>query len=410
MAKLTLKDLDLKNKTVLVRADFNVPQDAELKITDDTRIRATIPTLKYILDHDARKLILISHLGRPDGKPVAKYSLKPVAGRLKELLGEDVLFLNDCVGDNIKPDVDKSKEKVILLENLRYHAEEEGNDAGFAKQLASLADVFVNDAFGTAHRAHASTEGVTHFVKSAAGLLLEKEIKYLGDAVKDPQKPFIVILGGAKVSDKIGVIENLLPKCEAIIVGGGMAYTFLKAQGKQIGNSKLEKDKLDLAKFILDKAAKLKKEILLPVDNVIVDTIDANAKAEVCGDNIPDGKIAVDIGPKTIAAFEEKLKSAKTIVWNGPMGIFEMDAFSKGTKELAAFIGSLKCVSIIGGGDTAAAVAKFKLEDKMTHISTGGGASLEFLEGKDLPGIAALSDRPDGRGLASEQPKPEVVK
>jgi len=393
MAKLTLKDVDLKDKTVLVRADFNVPQDASLNITDDTRIRATIPTLKYILEHGAKKLVLVSHLGRPDGKPVAKYSLKPVAARLKELLGEDVLFLSDCIGDSIKPDIDKSKEKVVLLENLRYHAEEEANDVNFSKQLASLADIFVNDAFGTAHRAHASTEGVTHFLKSCAGLLLEKEIKYLGDAVKDPQKPFVVILGGAKVSDKIGVIENLLPKCDAIIVGGGMAYTFLKAQGKQIGNSKLEKEKLGLAKSILDQAKQLKKEILLPVDNVIVDTIDANAKTEIVGENIPDGKIAVDIGPKTIGLFEEKLKTAKTIVWNGPMGIFEMDAFSNGTKDLANFIGSLKCVSIIGGGDTAAAVAKFKLEDKMAHISTGGGASLEFLEGKNLPGIAALTDK-----------------
>lgn len=406
MAKLTLKDVDLKNKTVLVRADFNVPQDASLNITDDTRIRATIPTLKYILEHGAKKLVLMSHLGRPDGKPVAKYSLKPVAARLKELLGQDVLFLNDCIGNNIKPDIDKSKEKIVLLENLRYHAEEEGNDANFSKQLASLADIFINDAFGTAHRAHASTEGVTHFLKSAAGLLLEKEIKYLGDAVKNPQKPFLVILGGAKVSDKIGVIENLLPKCDAIIVGGGMAYTFLKAQGKQIGNSKLEKEKLDLAKSILDKAKQLNKEILLPVDNVIVDIIDANAKTEIVGENIPDGKIAVDIGPKTVKLFEEKLKTAKTIVWNGPMGIFEMDAFSKGTQALADFIGSLKCISIIGGGDTAAAIVKFKLEDKMSHISTGGGASLEFLEGKTLPGIAALTDRPEGRGLASEQPKP----
>lgn len=406
MAKLTLKDVDLKNKTVLVRADFNVPQDASLNITDDTRIRATIPTLKYILEHGAKKLVLMSHLGRPDGKPVAKYSLKPVAARLKELLGQDVLFLNDCIGNNIKPDIDKSKEKIVLLENLRYHAEEEGNDANFSKQLASLADIFINDAFGTAHRAHASTEGVTHFLKSAAGLLLEKEIKYLGDAVKNPQKPFVVILGGAKVSDKIGVIENLLPKCDAIIVGGGMAYTFLKAQGKQIGNSKLEKEKLDLAKSILDKAKQLNKEILLPVDNVIVDIIDANAKTEIVGENIPDGKIAVDIGPKTVKLFEEKLKTAKTIVWNGPMGIFEMDAFSKGTQALADFIGSLKCISIIGGGDTAAAIVKFKLEDKMSHISTGGGASLEFLEGKTLPGIAALTDRPEGRGLASEQPKP----
>ncbi|MFA6129550.1 MAG: phosphoglycerate kinase [Candidatus Omnitrophota bacterium] len=393
MAKLTLKDVDLKNKTVLVRADFNVPQDASLNITDDTRIRATIPTLKYILEHGAKKMVLMSHLGRPDGKVVAKYSLKPVAARLKELLGQEVLFLNDCVGDSIKPDIDKSKEKVVLLENLRYHAEEEGNDADFSKKLASLADIFVNDAFGTAHRAHASTEGVTHFLKSCAGLLLEKEIKYLGEAVKDPQKPFMIILGGAKVSDKIGLIEKLLPKCDAIIVGGGMAYTFLKAQGKQIGNSKLEKEKLETAKSILDKAKQLNKEILLPVDNIIVDNIDANAKTEIAGENIPDGKIAVDIGPKTIKLFEDKLRSAKTIVWNGPMGIFEMDAFSKGTRELAGFIGSLKCISIIGGGDTAAAIAKFKLEDKMSHISTGGGASLEFLEGKNLPGIAALTEK-----------------
>jgi len=393
MAKLTLKDIDLKNKVVLVRADFNVPLDADLKITDDIRIQATLPTLKYILEKGAKKLVLMSHLGRPDGKPVAKYSLKPVVERLRELLGQDVLFLADCIGENIKKQIDISKEKVILLENLRYHAEEEANDAGFAKQLASLAEIFVNDAFGTAHRAHASTEGVTHFLKSAAGFLLEKEIKYLGEAVSNPQKPFMVILGGAKVSDKIGVIENLLPKCDAIIVGGGMAYTFLKAQGKEIGNSKLEKDKLDLAKSILDKANQLKKEILLPVDNVVVENIDANANAELVGDVIPQGKIAVDIGPKTIKLFEDKLKTAKTIVWNGPLGIFEMDAFSKGTFEIARFIANLKTTSIIGGGDTAAAIAKFKLEDKMSHISTGGGASLEFLEGKTLPGIAALTDK-----------------
>ena len=309
------------------------------------------------------------------------------------MLGQDVLFLNDCVGANIKQSIDSSPEKVILLENLRYHAEEEANDASFAQQLASLADIFVNDAFGTAHRAHASTEGVTHFLKSAAGFLLEKEIKYLGAAVSNPQKPFMVILGGAKVSDKIGVIENLLPKCDAIIVGGGMAYTFLKAQGKQIGNSKLEKDKLDLAKSILDQAKKLNKEILLPIDILIVDNIDPNAKTEIVGDNIPEGKIAVDIGPKTVKLFEDKLQSAKTIVWNGPLGIFEMDAFSQGTYEVAKFIATLKTTSIIGGGDTAAAIAKFKLEDKMSHISTGGGASLEFLEGKTLPGIAALTDK-----------------
>ena len=393
MAKLTLKDIDLKNKVVLVRADFNVPLDASFNITDDIRIQATLPTLKYILANGAKKLVIMSHLGRPDGVAVAKYSLKPVAIRLKELLGQDVLFLNDCVGANIKQSIDNSPEKVILLENLRYHAEEEANDASFAQQLASLADIFVNDAFGTAHRAHASTEGVTHFLKSAAGFLLEKEIKYLGAAVSNPQKPFMVILGGAKVSDKIGVIENLLPKCDAIIVGGGMAYTFLKAQGKQIGNSKLEKDKLDLAKSILDQAKKLNKEILLPIDNLIVDNIDPNAKTEIVGDNIPEGKIAVDIGPKTVKLFEDKLQSAKTIVWNGPLGIFEMDVFSQGTYEVAKFIATLKTTSIIGGGDTAAAIAKFKLEDKMSHISTGGGASLEFLEGKILPGIAALTDK-----------------
>ncbi|MDD5109074.1 MAG: phosphoglycerate kinase [Candidatus Omnitrophica bacterium] len=393
MAKLTLKDIDIKNKVVLVRADFNVPLDANLNITDDIRIQATLPTLKYILENGAKKLVIMSHLGRPDGKPVAKYSLKPVVARLKELLGQNVLFLSDCVGDNIKQEIDKSKDRVILLENLRFHAEEEANDAGFAKQLASLADIFVNDAFGTAHRAHASTEGVTHFLKSAAGFLLEKEIKYLGSAVSNPQKPFMVILGGAKVTDKIGLIQNLLPKCDAILVGGGMAYTFLKAQGKQIGNSKLEKDKLDLAKSILDQAKKLNKEILLPIDNVVVDNIDPNALTEIVADNIPDGKIAVDIGPKTIKLFEGKLKFAKTIVWNGPMGIFEMDNFSKGTQSLAEFIATLKTTSIIGGGDTAAAIAKFKLEDKMSHISTGGGASLEFLEGKSLPGIAALTEK-----------------
>ncbi|MBI4982937.1 MAG: phosphoglycerate kinase [Candidatus Omnitrophica bacterium] len=393
MAKLTLKDLDLKNKVVLCRADFNVPQDASLKITDDTRIRATIPTIKYILENGAKKLVLVSHLGRPDGKVVEKYSLKPVAERLKELLGEPVKFVNECVGDNVKKEITEAKERVILLENLRFHAEEEGNDANFSKQLASLADIFVNDAFGTAHRAHASTEGVTHYLKSAAGFLLEKEIQYLGSAVQNPARPFIVILGGAKVSDKIAVIENLLPKADAIIIGGGMAYTFLKAQGKNIGNSKLEKDKLDLAKTILEKSKQLNKEILLPVDNVVVDTIAADAKSEVVQDSIPDGKIAVDIGPKTIDLFEAKLKSAKTIVWNGPLGIFEMDAFSNGTKKVAEFISTLKCTSIIGGGDTAAAVTKFSVEDKMSHVSTGGGASLEYLEGKNLPGVAALTEK-----------------
>ena len=393
MNKLTLRDIDLNHKTVLVRADFNVPQDEQLNITDDTRIKATLPTIKYLLQNGAKRVLLMSHLGRPDGKVVAKYSLKPVALRLQELLGEPVKFLNDCVGDNIKKKIDASKERIILLENLRFHAEEEANDANFTKQLATLAEVYVNDAFGTAHRAHASTEGIAHYLKAVAGFLIEKEIQYLGNALQNPQRPFTVILGGAKVSDKIGVIENLLPKCDAILIGGGMAYTFLKAEGKAIGNSKLEKDKLDLARNILDKARQLHKDILLPIDNLVVDNIAADAKTEIVGIDIPEAKISVDIGPETIKLFEDKLKSAKTIVWNGPLGIFEMDAFSKGTQEIAKFISGLKATTIIGGGDTAAAVAKFKLEDKMTHISTGGGASLEFLEGKTLPGIAALADK-----------------
>jgi len=394
MAKLTVEDLDLKDKKVLMRADFNVPLDESLNITDDTRIRETLPTIKYILEKGADKLILMSHLGRPDGKRVDKYSLRPVAKKLAELLDEQIDFLNDCIGTDVKSEVDNAKVRVVLLENLRYHAEEEANDEGFAKQLASLGEVFVNDAFGTAHRAHASTAGVDRFLKSAAGFLIEKEIKYLGGALEKPKAPFIVILGGAKVSDKIGVIENLLPKCDKILIGGGMAYTFLKAKGKQIGNSKLEKDKLDLAKSLLDKAASMKKEIVLPIDHIVVEAIDVKAKTEIAGDTIPEGKIAVDIGPKTIDLFKENLKSAKTIVWNGPLGIFEMEPFSKGTEEIAKYISTLlKVVSIIGGGDTAAAVAKFKLQDKMTHISTGGGASLEFLEGKTLPGIAALTDK-----------------
>jgi 3-phosphoglycerate kinase len=393
MHKMTVKDIDLKDKVVLMRADFNVPQDENLNITDDTRIKATLPTIKYILQNGAKRLILMSHLGRPDGKVVAKYSLKPVAQRLKELLDEPIKFLNDCAGDNIKKEIDASREKVILLENLRFHAEEEANDANFARALASLAEIFVNDAFGTAHRAHASTEGVAHYLKGVAGFLLEKEMQYLGRAVGNPERPFIVILGGAKVSDKIGVIENLLPKCDMILIGGGMAYTFLKAQGKPIGNSKLEKDKIDLAKSILAKAKSLNKEILLPIDNVVVDNVSPNATAEIVGEDIPEGKIAVDIGPETVKLFEDKLKSAKTIVWNGPLGIFEMDAFSKGTQDIAKFISVLKATTIIGGGDTAAAMVKFKLEDKMSHISTGGGASLEFLEGKNLPGIAALANK-----------------
>lgn len=393
MNKLTVRDIDLSAKKVLLRCDFNVPQDADLNITDDSRIRASLPTINYILSKGPKKLILISHLGRPDGKVVTKYSLKPVARRLEELLGQKVRMLNDCAGEATQKEINESEETVILLENLRFHPEEEQNEPNFSKALASLGDIYVNDAFGTAHRAHASTEGITRYLTSAAGLLLEKEIAYLGNILEKPKKPFIVILGGAKVSDKIGVIENLLPKADEIIIGGGMSYTFLKAKGKQIGNSKLEKDKLDTARGILEKAKKQKVKIFLPIDNIITDKIDGGSVIKTVGENIPDGWIGVDIGPKTIRAYCATLKKAKTIVWNGPLGVFEVDAFASGTKKVAEFISQLKAITIIGGGDTASAIAKFGLENKMAHISTGGGASLEFLEGKALPGIAALTKK-----------------
>lgn len=393
MSKLTLKDVDLKGKRVLVRCDFNVPQDENLNITDDRRIRASLPTIKYILEKNPQKLILMSHLGRPDGKAAAQYSLKPVAQRLRELLDEEVIMLSDCAGEVVRKEIEGAKARVILLENLRFHPEEEKNDPAFSKALSRLGDIFVNDAFGTAHRAHASTEGITHYLTSAAGFLLEKEINYLGGALEKPKKPFMVILGGAKVSDKIGVIRNLLPKADEIIIGGGMSYTFLKAQGKRIGNSKLEQDKLNTAIEILEVAKKKKVKIFLPIDNVITDKIAPGANVKIAGENIPEGWIAVDIGPKTTINYCATLKKAKTIVWNGPLGIFEMEPFASGTKKVAQCIAHSKATTIIGGGDTAAAIVKFGLEEKMTHISTGGGASLEFLEGKGLPGIAALTDK-----------------
>jgi len=393
MDKKTIRDIDFKNKTVIMRADFNVPLDEELNITDDTRIKAALPTIKYILDNGVKKLILMSHLGRPDGQVKDELRLNPVAKRLQELLGESVEKLDDCVGKDIKQQIASSKIHLILLENLRFHSAEEENEQDFAKELASLAEIYVNDAFGTAHRAHASTEGIAHFLPAVAGFLLEKEINYLGKTLEKPRKPFVVILGGAKVSDKIGVIDNLINKTNKIIIGGGMAYTFLKSQGKEIGKSKLEKDKIDIAKEILEKAAEKKVEIQLPVDNICVNDIKAYMEIKTVGEEIPQDLIAVDIGPKTIEKFKATLADAKTIVWNGPMGIFEVDKFAVGSKEIAKFISSLDATTIIGGGDTAAAVAKFGLEDKMTHISTGGGASLEFLEGKALPGIVALQDK-----------------
>ncbi|MCX5678450.1 MAG: phosphoglycerate kinase [Candidatus Omnitrophica bacterium] len=394
MDKKTIKDVDLNGKRVLMRVDFNVPLDEDLNITDDIRIRAALPTIKYAIDKGA-KVVLMSHLGRPDGKVVEKLRLAPVAKRLEKLLGKSIITTKDCIGDDVKRALAGMKKgDVALLENLRFHAEEEANDPGFAKELASLGDIFVNDAFGTAHRAHASTEGVTHYLPSVAGFLLEKEIQYLGNAVDNPKRPFVAILGGAKVKDKIKVIDNLLNKVDALIIGGGMAYTFLKAQGKAIGNSKLDKDGFDTARAALDKAKKKKIPILLPIDHIVADKFDANAQTQLVGENIPDGWMGLDIGPGTIKLFEGTLKNAKTIVWNGPLGVFEMDKFAKGTEDIAKFIAGLKgVISIIGGGDTAAAMAKFKVEDKMSHISTGGGASLEYLEGKGLPGIDALNDK-----------------
>lgn len=390
MDKLTVRDVDLKGKRVLIRADFNVPLDKDTKISDDTRIKAALPTITYVLEQNA-KVILMSHLGRPKGKVVDKLRLEPVAKRLSELLKREIIGLNDCVGDEVMEKATGMKDhEVMLLENLRFHKEEEENGKEFAHRLADLGEVYVDDAFGTVHRAHASTVGVTKFITSVSGLLLEKEIEYLDKVAENPAHPFIVILGGAKVSDKIGVIENLIGKVDKLLIGGGMAYTFLRAQGKEIGNSKLEEGKLDIARAILDKAGE---KIILPSDHIIVEKIDANAPVKTVGEDIPRGWIGVDVGPRTIKEFTALLCDAQTVLWNGPLGIFEIDAFSQGTKDLARFIGQLDVVSVIGGGDTVAAVSKFNLQEKMSHLSTGGGASLEYLEGNILPGIAALTSR-----------------
>ncbi len=393
MNKKTVKDIDLKGKKVIMRADFNVPLDKECNITDDRRIQAALPTIKYILEQEPEKLILMSHLGRPKGEVQDELRLGPVAACLEEVLGQKVLKLDDCVGEEVTAQAASAEEKVILLENLRFHKGEKKNDPDFAKQLADLADVYVNDAFGTAHRAHASTEGITQYLPSVAGFLLEKEIEFLAKAVKNPEKPFVVILGGAKVSSKIDLIENILPKADKIIIGGGMAYTFLNAKGVEIGKSLFEKDSLEVAKNILKKAEEIGVEIVLPEDYVVVTDFDKpEEKKVISGDIDPDWE-GVDIGPESVKKFTDALADAKTIVWNGPVGVFEIDAFADGTKALGEYISGLDAVSIVGGGDTAAAVAKFKLEDGMTHISTGGGASLELLEGKELPGLIALNDK-----------------
>jgi len=393
MNKKTIKDVPIKGKRVLMRVDFNVPLNKGLKIEDDTRITAALPTIKYAVDNGAR-LILMSHLGRPKG---ADDSLRmdPVAKRLSELLGKKVTKLNDCIGDEVQKAVSGMKDgDVVLLENLRFHVEEEKNDTNFAKELASLGEIYVNDAFGTAHRAHASTEGVTKYIKiCVAGFLLAKEMEYFDKALSNPPKPFVAILGGAKISDKIMVIENLMKKVDAILIGGGMAYTFLKAHGMEIGSSKLEADKIDVAKSIMRKAKQLGVKLILPVDHLIADKVDAVSNTRVVTDVVPQGWMAVDIGPKTVDEFKKELRNAKMIIWNGPLGVFEITKFSRGTEDVARFITGLKAISIIGGGDTAAAIARFGLEHAMTHISTGGGASLEYMEGKVLPGVAALNDR-----------------
>ena len=391
--KKTIEDIDVAGKRVLVRCDFNVPlKDGE--ITDDKRIRESLPTIKYLLDHNA-KVILCSHLGRPKGEFNMKYSLAPVAKRLSELLGKEVKMAADVVGDSAKALAAGLQDgEAMLLENVRFHKEEEKNDPDFCKALASLAEIYVNDAFGTAHRAHASTTGVADYLPAVCGYLIQKEIKIMGDALANPKRPFVAILGGAKVSDKIGVITNLLDKVDTLIIGGGMAYTFMKALGHSIGDSLLEADKVDLAKEIMDSAKAKGVKFLIPVDNKAGDKYDPDCNSQIVdSDNIPEGWMGLDIGPKTQEMFAEAIKGAGTVVWNGPMGVSEWDNFAAGTIAVAKAVAESGAISIIGGGDSAAAVEKLGFAEKMTHISTGGGASLEFLEGKTLPGIAALLDK-----------------
>jgi phosphoglycerate kinase len=389
MSKLSIRDLDLKNKRVFIRVDFNVPlAPGGQEITSDKRIKASLPSIQYALEQGAG-LVLASHLGRPKGKPNPEMSLKPVAARLQELLGRPVKMAPDCIGAEVEA-MKPAPGEVLLLENLRFHAEEEKNDAGFAKQLASLADLYVNDAFGTAHRAHASTVGMIQFMpKAAAGLLMDKELEYLGKVTGNPERPSVAILGGAKVSDKIEVIQNLMKIVDQLLIGGAMAYTFLKAQGKPTGKSLVEEDKLDLARELMASAGG---KLVLPVDHVVVSELVENAPNEVV-ETIPEGKIAVDIGPQTIAQYEEILKGAKTVIWNGPMGVFEKKPFDKGTVALAKAVAASGAVSVVGGGDSEKAIKSAGVTDKISHVSTGGGASLEFLSGIELPGVAALTSK-----------------
>ncbi|MGD0456457.1 MAG: phosphoglycerate kinase [Terriglobia bacterium] len=395
MSKLSITDINVSGKRVFMRVDYNVPLNDASEITDDTRIRASLPTIQYALGQGAR-LILASHLGRPKGKPNPKMSLKPAATRLSELLGKPVAFAADCVGPEVEKQAQALKDgEVLLLENLRFHPEEEKNVPEFARRLAALAEVYVNDAFGTAHRAHASTEGITHFLSPcAAGMLMEKELEYLGKAVQNPARPYVAIVGGAKVSDKIELLENFAKLADTVLVGGAMAYTFLKAEGVEVGQSKVEDDKLESAKALLNFAKSSGKKFLLPKDHVVAEKFDASAPAEVVNtQNIPVGWIGLDIGPATRAEYAREIAGAKTIVWNGPMGVFEMSQFAEGTLAIARAVAASSALSIVGGGDSVAAVKKMGVADKISHISTGGGASLEFLSGLTLPGVAALTEK-----------------
>ena len=392
--KKTIEDIDVSGKKVLVRCDFNVPLDENKNITDETRINAALPTIKYLLEHKAA-VILCSHLGRPKGEFNMKYSLAPVAKRLSEKLGFEVKLAKDVIGPDAKKLAAEVKPgEAVLLENVRFHAEEEKNDPAFAKELASMAEIYVSDAFGTVHRAHASTAGVAEYLPAVAGFLIGKELNFLGKAVTNPERPFVAILGGAKVKDKIGVITNLIEKVDTLLIGGGMAYTFMKATGGEIGNSLCDEERLGLALELLDKAKAKGVKLLLPVDNVCGKEFNNDTEQMVCeSGKIPDGWEGLDIGPKTVELFSKEIKAAKTVVWNGPMGVFEMPNFAKGTLAIATAMAESDATTIIGGGDSAAAVTQMGLAGKMSHISTGGGASLEFLEGKTLPGVAALNDK-----------------
>ena len=394
MNKKTIKDIELKGKKVFVRCDFNVPMDENQNITDNTRIKAAIPTIKYLLEQNC-KIILASHLGRPKGEVKPEFSLKPVAKELSRLLNKEVIMANDVVGEDAFQKASNLKDgEIMLLENVRFHREETDNDPEFAKKLASMAEIFVNDAFGAAHRAHASTTGIANYIPGVSGFLIEKELNVLGNAINNPERPFIAILGGAKVSDKIGVIDSLLDKVDTLMIGGGMAYTFFKAQGYSVGNSLCEVDKVNLALEAMEKAKEKGVKLILPVDTKVGKEFKPDTESKtVAWTEIPDGWEGFDIGEKTIEIFKEELKNAKTVIWNGPLGLFEFDQFAVGTNSIAKALAELDATTIIGGGDSGAAVEKAGLSDKMTHISTGGGASLEFLEGKKLPGIECLQDK-----------------